>query len=264
MNSNWLELLDTFEKKTQKGLIKTAVSHEKLACQKPSNQAAYCLGFAAVDYNDQNLYHSTYFVSKDFFGLTKQTFIKGVNGIGKLFMSDPEKALMNTNAIPSSSSSRTSSTENYNIGDEGSPNKIQKIDDSLSQQHLTIRRSTPLESMAFSPMITSSTSAVVEARIIHRSQSTAFYYTSTSPPISSSQDIIRKTHSSNSLQHNRTSFSDDSGFHSEVSSPECSQATMTSPTTTVAGRKLQKARRSRQQQHQQQQQPRLLDCFYKT
>uniref|UniRef100_A0A914XYC9 Uncharacterized protein n=1 Tax=Panagrolaimus superbus TaxID=310955 RepID=A0A914XYC9_9BILA len=177
-------------------------------------------------------------------------------------MSESEKALMNvmTNGIPSSSSSRTSSTENYHIGDEGSPNKIQKIDDSFSQHHLTIKEHRRTESMTFSPMITSSTSAVVGARI-HRSQSTAFYYTSTSPPISSSDDIIRKTHSSNSLQRHRTSFSDDSGFHSEVSSPECSQATMTSPTTTVAGRKLQKARRNRQQQ--QQQSTRLLDCFYK-
>jgi hypothetical protein len=239
---------------------------EKLAFKKPSDQAAYCLGFAAVDFNDQALYHSTYYVSKDFFGLSKQTFIRGVNAVGKLFMSDPEKAMM-ASTIPTSTSSRTSSTENNynsnNVGDEGSPNKIQKIDNSSSTEHISIhhqRRLPSPESMVFSPKITSSTSAIVGAKI-HRSQSTAFYYTSTSPYSSTTQDTIRKTHSSNSLQHNRTSFSDDSGFHSEVSSPECSQPTMTSPTTTIAGRKLQKARRSKNQQ--QQQSTRLLDCFYK-
>uniref|UniRef100_A0AC35GJ46 Uncharacterized protein n=1 Tax=Panagrolaimus sp. PS1159 TaxID=55785 RepID=A0AC35GJ46_9BILA len=241
-------------------------AYEKLAFKKPSDQAAYCLGFAAVDFNDQALYHSTYYVSKDFFGLSKQTFIRGVNAVGKLFMSDPEKAMM-ASTIPTSTSSRTSSTENNynsnNVGDEGSPNKIQKIDNSSSTEHISIhhqRRLPSPESMVFSPKITSSTSAIVGAKI-HRSQSTAFYYTSTSPYSSTTQDTIRKTHSSNSLQHNRTSFSDDSGFHSEVSSPECSQPTMTSPTTTIAGRKLQKARRSKNQQ--QQQSTRLLDCFYK-
>ena len=119
--------------------------------------------------------------------------------------------------------------------EEGSPRKMMKTD---SPQHIRIRCSP--EAMVISPIVTSASAAYRTSRI-QRSHSTAYYHTYASPL---SYQEIRKSYSATSIQ--RTSFSDDSGFQSEVSSPDMSQSmTTTSPTTTIAGRKVQRIRRSR-------------------